>query len=123
MTKLTINGKEFSIKFNLATELSYEELTGNIFDPQDILPQGEHPRSKDVINLALACLIANDAPVTTDYILKEATQAETSELIKAVFTEMLAWLSVPKIAEQHVPEPSSDSAPGAEDSEDNSPNA
>lgn len=109
MEKIKINGEDLTIKFNFATELSYEELTGKVFDAGEILPQDETPKSADVIKLALACVIANNPDAKTDgeYILHEATREEVTELIQATIKEMMVWLGVPTIAEEHVEEPNS----------------
>lgn len=121
MEKITINGEELTIKFNFATELSYEELTGKAFDASEILPKDQTPNSKDVIKLALACVIANnpDAKTDSDYILHDATREEVSLLVSTVIREMLVWLGVPAMAESHIP----DASPSDEEGEGERPNA
>lgn len=121
MRKVTLNNQEIEIRFNLATQLSYEELSGKAFNASEILPrEGDDKQSKDLMNLAIACLIANESPVGADYMLKEASYKESQELIVAVVKEMLTWLGVPSIAEEHVPE--AESPTDSEDAQENLPN-
>lgn len=109
MEKITINNQELTIAFNFATELAYEDLTGKAFSPVDIIPEkGQEPKASDFIKIALACIIANnpDSPIDSDYILHKATRKEVTKLITLTIREMMAWITVPAIAEEHVPEPS-----------------
>lgn len=105
MRKVNINNQDVEIRFNFATQISYEELSGKAFNAAEILPSdGSIPKSKDVMNLAIACLIVNNAPVGVEYILKEATYEESQSLIVAVIQDMVEWFTVPSVAESHVPE-------------------
>lgn len=119
MTKITINGEELAIAFNLATELAYEKLTGKLFVAKEVIPADDNPGSDNIIKAAIACVIANnpDAKTDGDYILLHATRDEAKQLIATVLKEMLTWLGVPEIAEAHIPKPADTTE------EDNHPNA
>lgn len=126
MTKLTINGEELTISFNLATEIAYADLTGKDFNPTELFDEQGNTTSSDAIKIALASLIANnpDSQIDEHYILYEAPREEITRLVSLVFMEMFAWLKVPAIAEAHVPESATvpaDSSEGSQE-EDNHPN-
>lgn len=122
MQKININGEELTISFNLATEISYEEITGKAFDAS-ILFDGEKPRSTEIAKVVAACIIANnpEAKTDSDYLLYKASREEANLLITTTLQEMLRWLNVPAIAEEHIPEQPSSAA--TEEEGEQRPNA
>lgn len=122
MQKITINGEELTIAFNLATELSYEEITGKSFEPSELF-DNETPRSSEIIKVVAACIIANnpEAKTDSDYLLYKASREEANLLITTTLQEMLHWLNVPAIAEEHIPEQPSSAA--TEEEGEQHPNA
>lgn len=106
MRKININGEELTITFNLATELSYEEITGKAFTTSEIMNEAGKIKARNAINCVIACVIANNPDAKTDsqYLLFNATKKEIETAIEAVMEEMMIWLDIPAIAEAHVKE-------------------
>lgn len=113
MEKVIINGEELAIKFNLATELAYEELTGKIFNAADIFVEKDKINTKALLFSAIGCVIANnpESKIDGDYILKNATREETSNLAAAATKALIEWLNIPAMAEKHVKKPKKDKQP------------
>lgn len=116
MTQIEINGETLNIGINLATELTYEEITGRAFDLGDIITKDSKLQTRGLVNAAIACVIANNTEAKTDadYILHNATRQETITLVKAVTKEFMQWIDIPGIADAHVPEPTEEEKEAAE---------
>ena len=71
MKKKTIKllGKKVVICYNMATQIAYEEITGNAFDVADL------NKTSNAMALYLACIFANnpETDITLDNILKTYT--------------------------------------------------
>lgn len=69
---LTILGQEVTIMFNMAVQISFEEITGKPFSEIDTNV------SKDSLALAYSAIIANnpDCNITVDNLMHDASGAE-----------------------------------------------
>jgi hypothetical protein len=112
---ITICGKEVRLRYCAAAETGYESLTpgktASVFSPtpskdedgkEIILPP--EATTADYIHLALAAVIAayakqnEDAPITAEEILYEATPDEVMTLITTVVQLRNEWYKVPEQA-------------------------
>ena len=89
---LTILGQEVTIMFNMAVQISFEEITGKSF--REINTDS----SKDNFALAYAAIIANnsDTNLTVDNLIHEASGAELNAVIKAISDSFIEWNNVPE---------------------------
>lgn len=97
MTKdLTFLGEELTIRFNMATEIAYEELSGEPFDMTAL------SKTKNTAILYLAAILANntESNVTLNDILFKATLPEIAELRSAVLDCMTDWMQIPKVMKE-----------------------
>lgn len=88
---LTILGQEVTIMFNMAVQISFEEITGKSFREIDT------DSSKDNFALAYAAIIANnpDTSITAGNLMHDASGAELNEVIKAISESFVEWNKVP----------------------------
>ena len=88
---LTILGQEVTIMFNMAVQISFEEITGKPFSEIDTNV------SKDSLALAYAAIIANnpDCNITVDNLMHDASGAELNAVIKAISDSFVEWNKVP----------------------------
>ena len=88
---LTILGQEVTIMFNMAVQISFEEITGKPFSEIDTNV------SKDSLALAYSAIIANnpDCNITVDNLMHDASGAELKEVIKAISYSFVEWNKVP----------------------------
>lgn len=109
---ITICGKDVEMLYCAATETGYESISGQsceIFIPQSIKDNDGHEQTQlratttDYIRLAIAAVIAayqrkgEEAPVTADDILYNATSKEVQTLITTVIELRTAWYLVPAV--------------------------
>ena len=89
---LTILGQEVTIMFNMAVQISFEEITGKPFSEIDTNV------SKDSLALAYSAIIANnpDCNITVDNLMHDASGAELNEVIKAISDSFVEWNKVPE---------------------------
>ena len=94
--KITIKGEEITIKFNMAVECAYEQITSRPFNLQDFTDK------KLLVTLFFSTIIANnaDTKITLDYLLKDATFDEIRSLDSAVSETMTDWLNIPSVIPQ-----------------------
>jgi len=109
---ITICGKDVELLYCAATETGYESISGQsceIFIPE--ISKDEKGKeqirmratTRDYIQLAVAAVIAaytrkgEDAPVTADDILYNATSQEVTKLITTVIELRNAWYQVPSV--------------------------
>ena len=126
---ITICGKEVEMLYCAATETGYESLTGKsceIFIPQVIKDeQGQEKvqmraATSDYLSLGTAAIVAaytrrgEDAPITADDILYNATSKEVTTLITTVIELRNAWYRIPSVV------PSEDDTDKKEDEPKNS---
>ena len=88
---LTILGQEVTIMFNMAVQISFEEITGKAFS--DINTDS----SKDNFALAYATIIANnpDTSITADNLMRDISGAELKELLQAISDAAVEWNEMP----------------------------
>lgn len=88
---LTILGQEVTIMFNMAVQISFEEITGKAFS--DINTDS----SKDNFALAYAAIIANnpDTSITADNLMRDISGAELKELLQAISDAAVEWNEMP----------------------------
>lgn len=109
---ITICGKEVEMLYCAATETGYESISGqscDIFIPEiskDDKGKDQirmRAATRDYIQLAVAAIIAaytrkrEEAPVTADDILYNATSQEVTALITTVIELRNAWYKVPSV--------------------------
>lgn len=89
---LTILGQEVTIMFNMAVQISFEEITGKPFSEIDTNV------SKDSLALAYSAIIANnpDCNITVDNLMHDASGAELNAVIKAISDSFVEWNKVPE---------------------------
>jgi hypothetical protein len=98
MQKINIIGKEVNIAFNLATEIAYEQITGEAFGIEKL------SFTKNAVALYMAAIIANnpDIDITTEDIISKASGAEVKALSDAIYAEMKAWMNIPDVMDEKV---------------------
>lgn len=116
---ITILGQTLTIAFNMAVQISFEEITGKPFS--DINTDS----SKDNFALAFAAIIANnpDTNITADNLLRDISGAELKELMQAISDAVVEWNDMPatladdedKKKEERVGENSGNGPEGTED--------
>ena len=109
---ITICGKDVELLYCAATETGYESISGQsceIFIPEISKDKKGKDQirmratTRDYIQLAVAAVIAaytrkgEDAPVTADDILYNATSQEVTKLITTVIELRNAWYQVPSV--------------------------
>ena len=109
---ITICGKDVELLYCAATETGYESLSGQsceIFIPEISKDKKGKEQirmratTRDYIQLAVAAVIAaytrkgEDAPVTADDILYNATSQEVTKLVTTVIELRNAWYQVPSV--------------------------
>jgi hypothetical protein len=94
--KITVKGEEITIKFNMAVECAYEQITSRPFNLQDFTDK------KLLVTLFFSTILANnpDTKITLDYLLKDATFDEIRSLDSAVSEVMTDWLHIPSVIPQ-----------------------
>lgn len=103
--KIKILKEEIDIRFNIAVELAYEEITDEEFNVESL------KKMKNTIALGMAAiLVANEkTEITIDRLLREATGPEIAALNQAVLDSMTEWLAIPEvIAKEDAKEPQPD---------------
>ena len=96
MQKINLLGKEVNIAFNLATEIAYEQITGEAFGIEKL------SFTKNAVALYMAAIIANnpDIDITTEDLISKASGAEVKALSDAIYAEMKAWMNIPDIMDE-----------------------
>lgn len=106
-----INGKDVVMRYCAATETGYEQISGkssDIFSPHR-MGDGIEPSKaalEDYLKLAISAIVAaysrkgEEAPVTGDYIIYDATPKEINDLIMTVVALRNEWYKVPDVVLQ-----------------------
>lgn len=91
--KVTILGETIDIRFNMAVEIAYEEITDEPFSIDRL------NRQKNTLALGMAAIVvANpDTEITVERLMHEASGVEMGKLNRAVLKSMTEWLTVPKV--------------------------
>ena len=89
---ITILGHEVVISFNMAVEISFEEIAGKPFGEFDL------KASKDVLALAYAGIIANnpDVEITANDLMYKASGAELAAVINTITESFMEWNNIPQ---------------------------
>lgn len=94
-TKKTINilGEDVNIKFCMAVEIAYEDITEEPFSLEPLA------KVKNMLALSMACIIVNnpETSITIDRLLNEASGQDIGMLNTAVIDSMTEWLKIPKV--------------------------
>ena len=111
---ITILGETLTIAFNMAVQISFEEITGKPFS--DINTDS----SKDNFALAYAAIIANnpDTNITADNLMRDISGAELKDLLQAISDAAVEWNGMPDTLADDVDKKKDE--PGGENS-DNDP--
>lgn len=96
MQTINIIDKEVKIAFNLATEIAYEQITGEAFGIEKL------SFTKNAVALYMAAIIANnpDIDITTDDLISKASGKEVKALSDAIYAEMKAWMNIPDVMDE-----------------------
>ena len=89
--KITILGCEVIIVFNMAVQITFEEISGKPFAEID------NNSSKDNLALAYSASLANnpDTSITIDKLMHEASGKDMAELLNAVTESFIQWNKMP----------------------------
>ena len=88
---ITILGETLTIAFNMAVQISFEEITGKSF--REINTDS----SKDNFALAYAAIIANnpDTSITAGNLMRDISGSEFKDLMKAISDAFVEWNDIP----------------------------
>ena len=91
--KINILGEDITIRFNMAVQIAYEELTGEPFNVGDL------KRQKNSVALYFAAIVSNnkETQLTINDLLENISGKELAELSKAVYDCMAEWLGIPSV--------------------------
>ena len=101
-------GKDVKLRYCAATENGFEQISGKSINDINFNSQD------DITRLAVAAILAayacnnEDAPITSDDILYNATSTELTELFKTIFELRMAWYDTPKIVADALKEEQTD---------------
>ena len=100
--KIKLFGKDYTIGFNMAVQIRFEELSGKPFDLGDKKRPGTLTTQTATMQLCYASLKeSNDnLPFTFDEMLKRLTMSETADLKNAVIEAMNEWFGIPKVMQE-----------------------
>lgn len=89
--RITLFGEELDIRFNMATEIAYEEITGQPFSMEALTNQ------RTAIALYMAAIIAakDDTHITIEMLMKEATAKDIVAIKDAVWQSLEEFASIP----------------------------
>lgn len=89
--KITILGYEVIIVFNMAVQITFEEISGKPFAEID------NNSSKDNLALAYSAILANnpDTSITIDKLMHEASGKDMADLLNAVTESFIQWNKMP----------------------------
>lgn len=89
--KITILGCEVIIVFNMAVQITFEEISGKPFAEID------NNSSKDNLALAYSAILANnpDTSITIDKLMHEASGKDMADLLNAVTESFIQWNKIP----------------------------
>lgn len=105
--KITILGCEVIIVFNMAVQITFEEISGKPFAEID------NNSSKDNLALAYSAILANnpDTSITIDKLMHEASGKDMADLLNAVTESFIQWNKMPStLADEDDNTPSPDTS-------------
>lgn len=88
--------KKLRIRFNMAVEIAYEEISGKAFSINDTINS-----TKDRAALLMAAVVsANpETELTMDWLINCASAKEIAELTSAVYESFSEWCKIPAVVE------------------------
>lgn len=107
MAKVKILGEELDIRFCMAVELAYEEISGEAFSLDGL----KSARNRMALMMAAVLVSSPGTAITAERLLREATGPETAALQGAVLESMTRWLEIPAVAAAAGPEAPEDGSP------------
>lgn len=120
MKEITLNGKTYTLAFNLAAEMAYEDMAGHALDPASLFAS---PKAGELAHILAATIIGSDQNPQFDInadLLYNPNREEVTAAINEALAVMLEWLRIPAQAEAHVP---ADEEPAEHTEESESPNS
>ena len=108
--KVTVLGEELDIRFNMAVEIAYEDITNEPFSFQSL------ERQKNIVALCMAAIIVNnpETKITAERFIREVASDEYNAIVSTVIEAMTEWMKIPSVIPQD--KPSEEEAEKAEDS-------
>lgn len=93
MKKVSILGKELNIAFNLATQIAYEEISGEQFSVKSLNCM------RNTVCLYAAAIVANNpgTDISFDDLAYKMTAPETAMLRAAVLETLTEWMHIPDV--------------------------
>lgn len=98
--EITICGHQVKLMYCAASEQGFEDLSGKSINDLDFT------KSKDIMNLSLACIVAaytaedKEPPIKSEDILYRATSKELTDLYLTVINLRSAWYNVPAVVSE-----------------------
>ena len=95
--EITLCGQQVKLIYCAASENGFEDLSGKSINDLDFT------KSKDILNLSLACIVAyytsekQEPPIKSEDILYRATSKELTDLYLTVINLRAEWYNVPAI--------------------------
>ena len=88
--------KKLRIRFNMAVEIAYEEISGKAFSINDTINS-----TKDRAALIMAAVVsANpETELNMDWLINLASAKEIAELTSAVYESFAEWFKIPAVVE------------------------
>lgn len=98
--KINILGEDIVVRFNMAVQLAYEEITGNAFNVQDMTMK------KAQMALFIATILTNnpDTGITMERMMTEATSDDITKLDNALGDVIAEWYHLPRQVEKAIDE-------------------
>lgn len=85
--EITILGKQITIKYNMAVQIAYEEITGHAFDTSAL------DKTSNTLALYYACILVNnpDVEISFDDLLEKASARDIKVLRESVLDCFTDW--------------------------------
>lgn len=117
MKEITICGKQVKLLYCAASENGFEDLTGKSINDLD------YTKSKDIMALATACMIAAYAstgevsPIRSEDIMYHATSKELTDLYLTVLNLRAEWYNIPQAVAEKLTEDQAAMTPDEKEAE------
>lgn len=98
--KINILGEDIVVRYNMAVQLAYEEITGNSFSIQDM------SRKTSQMALFIAAILTNnpETNITMERMMTEATNDDFAKLDTAMGELIAEWYHLPDQVEKAIKE-------------------